>query len=209
MDRYTREYDFDFNKYVEKETRNMRKDYYGVFLFILLNILKFDTDKLITPQDIKIRSKKHINRIFTADKFDSANRNIIVSQDTNNALKLLQKRIGIGYIKGKREVKKETVKQKMHFGGFPSAYKMSESVKLVKGISSKPDLLRIIIDALLESGLLQNYRKLTFLTLFGYLENIDGINILKVARNCWAATALYLDESTHHLNLLSVPLKSL
>jgi len=187
MDRYNREYDFD--KSVKKELKNLKKKYSGVVLFFIGNILNFDPTAFYKPGDIKKRFENHMGwNLDTADTKTPAGKKSVDSRDVNKALKMLKRRIGLKYANiGKKKIKELKRTQDIEFGGFPSVIKPPKEIALVKKILSKPKVFYLFYEGLLESRLLDCFWRFQFMTILGCLEQLGDEWFDQVAENLYAA----------------------
>lgn len=215
MDRFNREYDFD--KSVNKELKNLKKKYTGVLLFFIGNILNFDPTAFYKPGDVKKRFENHMGwNLDTVDAERPTGKKSAESRDVNKALKIISNRIGMKYANvRKKKIKELKRTQGMEFGGFPSILKPPKQITLVKSILKKPKVFYAFYKVLLESGLLHCFWRFQFMTILGCLEQVDNEWFDQVSENLYAAgperQSQKLDVKTYvqRLTILHKHLKSL
>ena len=164
MDRYIHHY--DFKSEVEALLRNLKKEHFGVQLFLVANILNFKSAKWYKPEEIKSRFESHTGLGNSS------------SRAINKALSKLQDKTDFKNVTGLKEIKRVTG-QKMHFNGFPSVWKLPTVTDVVRSIMNKPKIFNTIYHTLLQSGLLYDYWRHNFVTFLGFLKEIDENDVQK------------------------------
>lgn len=168
-------------KYAEKVSETVRSEKDFAPLYTIIYLKNSPDDHLFKPSELKQRLENDIRQTYThvtieMEDYISRDKRLLSSRFLReNVLQKLEDDNIVIHMEGKKEIRsyqrhlsRRGGKPSGHAsdndrGGKPSAYKISDEVKKLKKVMSKPEALDFLFDKITSSGLAFKLAKFTFL----------------------------------------------